>query len=136
MAKYTGPRYHVRVLNPRNWWKRFVSGDTDCERALLVALANAAKDMRVLILVVSGRRTLKEQAHLYWLYLTKKGNLAAKPNKRAPHIRGVAADCYIDSGAFDGQPIGHHPRWLSAAERRGLELPVHGEAWHVQRKGT
>lgn len=123
------------VVNPRNWWKKFVVGDTDCERELLTALANVAKDLGVTIYVRQGRRTIAEQQALYDLYLAGKGNLAAKPNANAPHVRGIAADCGVGVDR-NGTDIGNYPGARDAMKRRGLCLCVPGEAWHVQRGDT
>lgn len=120
------------VVNPRNWWKKFVVGDTDCERELLTALANVAQDLRVTIYVRQGRRTIAEQQHLYDLYLAGKGNLAAKPNANAPHVRGIAADCAVGN-TRDGANIGDYKGARDAMKKRGLCLCVTGETWHVQR---
>jgi hypothetical protein len=120
------------VVNPRNWWKKFVVGDTDCERELLTALANVAKDLGVTIYVRQGRRTIAEQQHLYDLFLAGKGNLAAKPNAHAPHVRGIAADCAVGN-TRDGSNIGDHKGARDAMKKRGLCLCVGGETWHVQR---
>jgi hypothetical protein len=120
------------VLNPRNWWKKFVVGDTDCERDLLTALANVGKELGVTIYVRQGRRTIAEQQHLYDLFLAGKGNLAAKPNRNAPHVRGIAADCAVGT-TRDGANIGDYKGAREAMKKRGLCLCVGGETWHVQR---
>jgi hypothetical protein len=120
------------VLNPRNWWKKFVVGDTDCDRDLLTALANVAKDLNTTIYVRQGRRTIAEQQHLYDLFLAGKGNLAARPNKNAPHVRGIAADCAVGTSR-DGSNIGDYKGARDAMKKRGLCLCVGGETWHVQR---
>jgi hypothetical protein len=119
------------VVNPRNWWKKHVLGDTDCERDLLTALANVAKDINATIYVRQGRRTIAEQQHLYDLFLAGKGNLAAKPNKNAPHVRGIAADCAVGT-TRDGANIGDYRGAREAMKKRGLCLCVGGETWHVQ----
>jgi hypothetical protein len=126
------PRPARVVVNPRNWWKRHVVGDTDCERPLLTALANVGKDLGVTIYVRQGRRTIAEQQQLYELYLAGKGNLAAKPNKNAPHVRGIAADCAVGTDR-NGPNIGDFRGARDAMKKRGLCLCVGGETWHVQR---
>ncbi|MFT4294915.1 MAG: peptidoglycan-binding domain-containing protein, partial [Micropruina sp.] len=89
-------------------------------------------------------RTLAQQAVLRQRYLRGKGPLAAKPNKNAPHVRGVAMD--LDTTGSDGryQPSAAH-RWLTrggdgskkpargeklAAHRYGWRRTVPSERWH------
>jgi hypothetical protein len=120
------------VLNPRNWWKRYVFGDTDCERPLLTALANVAKDLGVKIYIRDGRRTFAEQKALRELFESGRGPLAAMPNRNAPHIRGVAADCAVGTDR-SGPNIGDFKGARDAMRRRGICLCVRGETWHVQR---
>jgi hypothetical protein len=116
----------TRVLIPRNWWKKFVTGDTDCNRDLLCALANVAKDLGVTIHVNSGNRTYGEQVVLYNNYLKFGHPLAARPGT-SNHEGGRAADCVVD-----GKNIGDVPGARGMLTKRGLCLPVPGEPWHVE----
>lgn len=131
------PRYHVRVLNPANWWKLYVSGDTDCKRVLLYKLANCAKETGTLVHINFGRRSRAEQTRLWRLYLAGKGSLAARPGTSHHETQDPpAADCVIDSGASKGIPVGQHLPFRRAMRKRGLCLPVGGEPWHVEPGNT
>jgi hypothetical protein len=126
-----------KVTLPRNWWKRWVYGDVDCNRDLLVALASVAKAYqrqyggKVLNRVRQGRRTYGEQAALYALYVAGKGNLAAKPGT-SNHEFGRAGDCGIVVNGRE-QNIGVSLKARALMRKYGLCLPVRGEKWHVER---
>lgn len=125
------------VLNPRDWWKRWVYGDTDCDRRLLTALANVAQDYSretgttVRVFVRSGYRSNAEQAVLYRLYQQGRGPLAAKPG-RSNHNRKNAADCQLEHTDGRQTNIGADQRARALMRKRGLCLPVPGETWHVE----
>ena len=114
-----------KVTLPRNWWKRWVYGDVDCDRELLVALARLGKAHKVRIFVRSGRRSRAEQVVLYRRYQQYGHPLAAKPGT-SRHETGHAADCQVN-----GRNLGDH---FSRAELRkhGIVLPVPGESWHAE----
>lgn len=99
----------------------WVTGDTDFTPAMLKALTAMAKATKTRINVRDGRRTMAEQQHLYDLYLSGKGNLAAKPTPNAPHIRGIAADISPGRSVFG-----------RIAGRFGLHFPVASEDWHAE----
>ena len=126
------------VLNPRDWWKKHVYGDTDCDRRILTALANLAKDYQretgkpVRVFVRSGFRSYAEQAVLYRLYQQGRGPLAAKPGQ-SNHNRKNAADCQLEFPDGRQLNIGDDPRARALLRKRGLCLPVPGETWHVER---
>jgi LAS superfamily LD-carboxypeptidase LdcB len=67
--------------------------------------------------VTSAYRTREEQERLYALYLSGRGNLAAKPGT-SWHERGRALDA---RGT---------PEWESAMRRHGWVRVVTGEPWH------
>lgn len=79
-------------------------------------------------------RTMAKQAELRRRYLEGKGPLAARPNKHAPHIKGVALD--LTTTARDGsyRPSEAH-RWLTAGGKgslrpqRGEKLRAHAYGW-------
>lgn len=56
-------------------------------------------------------RSLAKQAELYRLYLAGKGNLAAKPSRHAPHVRGMAMDLRT-GGKGPYKPSEAH-KWLT-----------------------
>lgn len=130
----------VRVVAKKRKWKlierradivikpadRFahLTGDLDCDTALLDRLELVARDLGVTILVRSGRRTMDEQWALYNLLGPA---IAAYPSHTAPHVRGIAADCGIN-----GVNIGAHPGARKAMLAHGLCLRVPNEAWHVE----
>ena len=120
-----------KKLNPRDWWKQHVLGDTGCNRELLCGLANVAKDLKITIYVRSGNRTYDEQAALYRKYGPGR---AARPGT-SNHEGGRAADCAVGTNR-DGRDLGEHPGAREALRRRGLCLPVNKEDWHVERGST
>lgn len=101
-----------------------VFGDTDYLPELHRRLSALAAATGYPIQIVSGGRTLGEQAALYAAYLNGTGNLAAKPDQNAPHVRGVAADAYIH-----GRPLRDVIPNVSAF---GLSYTVGSEPWHVE----
>lgn len=106
------------------------------DKRLLAKMNAAAKAAGVHVRIVSGYRTLAQQRHLYDLYRAGKGNLAAYPNPRAPHIRGVAADCGVIDKKGGYMSAFHHGRFKREAEKRDIRAWVPGEAWHLQRRDT
>jgi len=90
-------------------------------RAYLKMRHAAAQD-GVSLYIVSGFRTMKEQRHLYWLYIHGQGNLAAKPGY-SNHQSGHALDLNTAS------PGVYH--WLSNhAAHFDFKRTVPSEAWH------
>jgi TP901 family phage tail tape measure protein len=71
--------------------------------------------------IVSGFRSRAQQERLYALYLSGRGNLAARPGS-SKHERGLAID--------------HAPRstpgMRATAREFRLHYPVRGEPWHVE----
>ncbi|MCW2923138.1 MAG: D-alanyl-D-alanine carboxypeptidase [Thermoleophilia bacterium] len=105
---------------------RVVGRTTGLRPDLAGSLDALSRELGVTISVISGNRTLKEQALLYEKYRKGTGNLAAKPGT-SNHERGQAADAYVDA-----VPLAKVPGAAAAAARLGLHFPVNGEAWHVE----
>lgn len=85
----------------------------------------AASASGVHISVVSGFRTMDQQRYLYNLYLSGRGNLAARPGY-SNHQSGLALDLNTSSaGVYN---------WMSRnASRYGFRRTVPSEAWHWER---
>ena len=82
----------------------------------------AAKAKGVAIRVVSGFRTMAQQRYLYNLYLSGRGNLAAKPGY-SNHQSGHALDLNTSAGGVY--------TWLSNHGRAyGFKRTVPSERWH------
>ncbi len=82
----------------------------------------AAKAKGVSIRVVSGFRTMAEQRYLYNLYLSGRGNLAAKPGY-SNHQSGHALDLNTSAGGVY--------TWLSNnGSAYGFKRTVPSERWH------
>jgi hypothetical protein len=89
----------------------------------------------VVINVRCGKRTYAEQTALYKLYLSGKGNLAAKPGT-SNHETGHAADCGIRVGRGPEMNVGASRDARTLLRKYGLCLPVAGENWHVEQGAT
>jgi hypothetical protein len=90
----------------------------------------AAVDDGVSFRLNSGQRTFAEQAALYRLYQSGRGNLAAVPAHNAPHIRTGRQDHAIDVDTYAGDGIAALSRWLrkQGATLRLTVMP--SEPWH------
>ncbi len=79
----------------------------------------------------SGQRTFSEQAALYRLYQSGRGNLAAVPSHNAPHIRTGRQDHALDVDMYAGDGVQGLARWL---RRQGASVAwtVPGEGWHIE----
>lgn len=104
----------------------YLSGDLDFDRPLQLALARAARDLKVKLHVNYGKRTRAEQAALYEKY--GPGRAAAPGTSR--HETGKAADVVRRGMPFVN--IGDIPGAKLIMQRHGLCLPVAGEKWHVE----
>lgn len=129
VAHFKKKQWDVQVAEKEIELYPHLTGDTDCKPALLKALNRAAKEIGEKIHIASGRRVLEEQQALYDDYKAGRGPLAAVPNANAPHIRGIAADCWINGV--------NALKWNDAKVRAAfikhkLCMPVVGETWHVQ----
>jgi TP901 family phage tail tape measure protein len=71
--------------------------------------------------IVSGFRSRAQQERLYALYLSGRGNLAARPGS-SKHERGLA---------IDHAPVANASMKAIARQFR-LHYPVRGEPWHVE----
>jgi hypothetical protein len=89
------------------------------------AMRAAAASSGVHISVVSGFRTMDQQRYLYNLYLSGRGNLAARPGY-SNHQSGLALDLNTSgSGVYN---------WLSRnGSRYGFRRTVPSEVWHWER---
>lgn len=97
---------------------------TDAARSWL-KLQAAAKRAGVSLSVTSGFRTMAEQKRLYALYLSGRGNLAARPGY-SNHQGGIS----IDVGGVNSYGTRAFA-WLSKNARKyGFVNDVGGEYWH------
>lgn len=88
------------------------------------AMRNAARSAGISISLTSGFRTMDQQRYLYNLYLSGRGNLAARPGY-SNHQSGLALDLGRGPG---GQT------WLDRnASRFGFRRTVPSEPWHWER---
>jgi hypothetical protein len=104
-----------------------LSGDVDADADVLRALNTAAENARVHIHIASGGRTRAEQEWLYHLYLTGRGNLAAKPGT-SRHESGRAVDAYVGVA-----PVGNVDRVKDAMKKLGFSFPLASEPWHAEK---
>lgn len=89
------------------------------------AMRAAASASGVHISIVSGFRTMDQQRYLYNLYLSGRGNLAARPGY-SNHQSGLALDLNTSaSGVYN---------WLANhGSEYGFRRTVPSEAWHWER---
>jgi hypothetical protein len=134
MSKPT--KWELRPVRVRRWLTGDILIPKDAPRKhkidfirLRAKTAKAARSVRQQWHVNSGYRSYAEQAQLYALYLSGKGNLAAKPGS-SNHNKGRA----LDVSAPDGRPVGATLRRVRALSKFGLCLPVANEAWHVEER--
>lgn len=84
----------------------------------------AARAAGVTLTPVSGFRTMAQQQYLYNLYISGKGNLAARPGY-SNHQGGIAVDITVGSTSSSTY------RWLANnASRFGFKRTVPSEPWH------
>lgn len=105
--------------------KKWLTGDLDFDRKLMVKLAKVARDSKTKIHVNYGRRTYQEQLYLWNKYGPPR---AAKPGT-SRHETGLAADCVTSRLKKN---VGDVKRIRVAMKRHGLCLPVPNEPWHVE----
>lgn len=91
----------------------------------------AAVDDGVSFRLNSGQRTFAEQAALYRLYQSGRGNLAAVPSHTAPHIRTGRPDHALDVDMHVGDGVQGLAKWL---RKQGVSVAwtVPGEGWHIE----
>ena len=108
--------------------KKWLRGDLDFDRTLMVKLAKAAKDSNTVFYVNFGKRTFAEQTVLWNRYGYPR---AARPGT-SRHETGLAADVVTYRTRTS---IGSVSKIRAALKKHGLCLPVPNEKWHVE-KGT
>jgi hypothetical protein len=79
----------------------------------------------------SGQRTFGEQAALYRLYRSGRGNLAAVPSHTAPHIRTGRQDHALDVDMYAGDGVQRLAKWLRG-QGASVAWTVPGEGWHIE----
>lgn len=94
------------------------------------AMKAAASRAGINLSVNSGFRTMAQQRYLYDLYISGRGNLAARPGY-SNHQGGLSADINTPGG-YSGATY----RWLkNNARSYGFVNDVGGEPWHWTFKG-
>jgi hypothetical protein len=122
-----GQYSHLR-LDPSTKWP--------LDKKLLRRLNAVGRKINRIVYIKSGHRTLAEQT-AFWNHFQKYGYpRAAYPNSRAPHIRGVAADCGVLDRKGNYSSLGLNPAAKKAAEALGLRAWVAQEPWHWARAET
>jgi hypothetical protein len=109
--------------------RKWLSGDLDFDRKLMVKLAKVARDSGTKIHVNYGKRTYAEQLYLWNKYGPPR---AAKPGT-SRHETGLAADCVT---RVTRRNVGDVSRVRAALKKHGLCLPVPNEPWHVEQGST
>jgi hypothetical protein len=90
-----------------------------------VRMRAAAARAGVRLQIVSGWRTMEQQRRLYQLYISGRGNLAARPGY-SNHQSGLALDLNMNLSGVT--------RWLNAhAAEYGFRRTVASEPWHWER---
>lgn len=105
--------------------KKWLRGDLDFDRRLMVKLARVARDSKTVLYVNYGKRTYEEQLALWNKYGPPR---AARPGT-SRHETGLAADVVT---LKTKKNIGDVPRIRAAMKAHGLCLPVPNEPWHVE----
>lgn len=119
-AYYNGVARTITVLPVGNG--QYLRSDAAAAYKKMVAAAARAG---IHLTPDSGFRSMAEQQHLYQLYLSGQGNLAAKPGY-SNHQGGVA----MDIGGVNGFGTTAY-NWLKAhAGQYGFRNTVPGEFWH------
>lgn len=91
----------------------------------------AARAAGVTLTPVSGFRTMEQQRYLYQLYLSGRGNLAARPGY-SNHQGGISVDVSTNGAGYSSSAY----RWLANNGRRfGFVNDVRGEPWHWTFRG-
>jgi len=137
VAKYKkrGRRVKIQKIRTRktinndliNKWLR---GDLDFDRDMMIRLAKAARDMNHVLYVNYGKRSYSEQKALWDKYGPPR---AARPGT-SRHETGLAADVisnryrYLNLGSIRGA--------REALKKHGLCLPVPNEPWHTEKGST
>ena len=90
-----------------------------------VAMRSAAAASGVHLSVVSGFRTMDQQRYLYNLYLSGRGNLAARPGY-SNHQSGLALDLNSSGSGVSSWLANHGAQY-------GFRRTVPSEVWHWER---
>jgi len=118
-----------KVLTPKQkndlLIKKWLRGDLDFDRKLMVRLARAARDSRTVLHVNYGKRTYAEQTYLWNKYGPPR---AARPGT-SRHETGLAADVVT---RLTRRNVGSVASVRAAMKKHGVCLPVPGEPWHVE----
>jgi len=97
--------------------------EVNTARAYQSMKSHASRD-GIRLVLNSGFRTMDQQRYLYNLYLSGRGNLAARPGY-SNHQSGLALDIGTGGGALN---------WLNRnASRYGFRRTVPSEPWHWER---
>lgn len=104
------------------------------DKRTVKALKRVAADLGREVRIISGLRTHAEQAHLYALYQSGHGNLAAPPG-HSEHEFGHAADVNVVDEHGNLVSLGNYPGGYKSARKHGLHFSAQGEAWHVSPDG-
>lgn len=102
-----------------------LSGDTDCDRRVLVKLEALARDIGRNIYITSGNRTDAEQRALYNNRHSNPYPVAFCCPCQSNHCGGDAADCTIGGVAIQ------HVVSAATLRRHGIQ-PLIGDAVHVE----
>ena len=94
------------------------------------AMQAAARRAGVNLSATSGFRTMSEQRHLYNLYKSGRGNLAAPPG-HSNHQNGIS----MDIGGVNGYSTRAYSWLKNNARRFGFVNDVAGEYWHWTYRG-
>lgn len=110
------------------------------DNRLMERLQTFADEYDKPLVVLSGKRELGNprnpapgtQWYFWKEYQAGRGNLAAYPSPRAPHIRGHAADVNVRQPDGSLRSVGLDPRARALLRKHRLVLSVPSEAWHVE----
>ena len=132
MAKLTARGRSARmkqIIDPKKkadaLIKKWLRGDLDFDRKLMINLAMAARDSKTVLHVNYGKRTYAEQAALWAKYGPPR---AARPGT-SRHETGLAADVVTEKLRIS---VGSVKKIRAALKNHGLCLPVPNEPWHVE----
>jgi len=115
----------IPTTNNAKLIKKWLRGDLDFDRNLMIKLAKAARDSKTVLYVNYGKRTRAEQQALWNKYGPPR---AAKPG-HSRHETGLAADVVTRRTRRN---VGDVKRVRAALRINGLCLPVSGEPWHCE----
>lgn len=121
LGKYIGTKILVNIVGNGGEMEQITYESI----APFFALCAAAAEANLQLTVESGFRTYRQQEKLYALFVSGKGNRAAKAG-RSNHQHGQAFD--LNTLGYDGTPMYD---WLKKnAPKFGFLRTVSGEHWH------